>query len=185
MKSDKEVQLAYLEKIKNFSLQEGKVYDKNSFEHRCLKLAIDCYADDFQTKFAPKILINGKIRLKDIAVKDDINFESITLSLASVLPDYKGVSDIITKIINQFTDFTKTELSEKVFPISNKKKDEIYSELLAKFPTLKTLSSLHFYFTTQSKLRKTILHINYFQYYQVLIYCNLPASKNLLNSQLL
>lgn len=150
--SDKEVQLSYLEKLKNFSLQEGKVYDRNSFEHRCLKLAIDCYADDFQTKFATKILINGKLRLKDIAVKDDINFEDITLSLASVLPDYKGVSDIITKTINQFTDFTKTELSEKVFPISNKKKDEIYSELLAKFPTLQNIEQFAFllYYSKQA-----------------------------------
>ena len=142
--SDKEVQLAYLEKLEDFSLQEGKVYDKNSFEHRCLKLAIDCYADDFQTKFAPKILINGKLRIKDIAVKDDINFESITLSLASVLPNYKGVSDIITKIINQFSDFTRTELSEKVFPINNKKKDEIYSELTAKFPILQNIEQFAF-----------------------------------------
>lgn len=150
--SDKEVQLAYLEKLKNLSLQEGKVYDKNSFEHRCLKLAINCYADDFQTKFASKILINGKLRIKDIAVKDDINFESITLSLASVLPDYKGISDIITKIINQFSDFTRTELSEKVFPINNKKKDEIYSELVAKFPTLQNIEQFAFllYYSKQT-----------------------------------
>ncbi|MFY7788968.1 MAG: hypothetical protein ACOVQA_13960, partial [Thermoflexibacteraceae bacterium] len=150
--SDREVQLTYLEKLKNFSLQEGKVYDKNSFEHRCLKLAIDCYADDFQAKFAPKILINGKLRLKDIAVKDDINFENITLSLASVLPDYQGVSDIITKIINQFSDFTRTELSEKVFPINNKKKDEIYSELTAKFPTLQNIEQFAFllYYSKQT-----------------------------------
>lgn len=175
--SDKEVQLAYLEKLKDFSLQEGKVYDKNSFEHRCLKLAIDCYADDFQTKFAPKILINGKLRIKDIAVKDDINFESITLSLASVLPDYKGVSDIITKIINQFSDFTRTELSEKVFPINNKKKDEIYSELTAKFPILQNIEQfaflLHYskqagknFFTNQSLAALSSIDILQFSYKQ-------------------
>jgi hypothetical protein len=159
--SDKEVQLAYLEKLKNFSLQEGKTYDRNSFEHRCLKLAIDCYESNFQTLFAPKILINGKLRIKDIAVKDDIDFESITLSLSSVLTDYKGVSDIITKIINQFTDFAKSELSEKVFSIRNKRKDEIYAELLTKFPTLQNIEQFAFllyhsrqvgknYFTSQS-----------------------------------
>lgn len=150
--SDKEVQLAYLEKLKDFSLQEGKIYDRNSFEHHCLKLAIDCYADDFQTKFAPKILINGKLRIKDIAVKDDINFENITLYLSSVLPDYKGFSDIITKIINQFAEFTKTELSEKVFPINNKKKDEVYSELVTKFPTLQNIEQFAFllYYSKQS-----------------------------------
>jgi len=175
--SDKEVQLAYLEKLKDFSLQEGKVYDQNSFEHRCLKLAIDCYADDFQTKFAPKILINGKIRLRDIAVKDDINFESITLSLASVLPDYKGVSDIITKIINQFSDFTRTELSEKVFPISNKKKEEIYSELVVKFPTLQNIEQFAFllyyskqagknFFTNQSLTALQSIDILQFAYRQ-------------------
>lgn len=175
--SDKEVQLAYLEKLKNFSLQEGKVYGNNSFEHRCLKLAIDCYADDFQTKFAQKILINGKLRIKDIAVKDDINFESITLSLSSVLPDYKGVSDIITKIINQFTDFTKTELSEKVFPISNKKKDEVYSELAAKFPTLQNIEQFAFllyyskqagknFFTNQSLTALQSIDILQFAYRQ-------------------
>lgn len=131
--SDKDVQLNYLEKLKYFSLQEGKIYDKNSFEHRCLKLAIDCYADEFQIKFAPKILINGTIRLADIAVKDDINFGRTTLSLASVLPDYKGVSNIITKIINQFSDFTKFELTEKVFPIKNKSKDDIFNELQKKY----------------------------------------------------
>lgn len=175
--SDKEVQLVYLVKLKNFSLQEGKVYDRNSFEHRCLKLAIDCYADDFQTKFAPKILINGKLRIKDIAVKDDINFESITLSLASVLPDYKGVSDIITKIINQFSDFTRTELSEKVFPINNKKKDEIYSELTAKFPILQNIEQFAFllyyskqagknFFTNQSLTALSNIDILQFSYKQ-------------------
>jgi hypothetical protein len=141
---DIEVQLAYLEKIDDFLLQEGKVYDKNSFEHRCLKLAIDCYADDFQTKFGRKILINNKLRLEDIAVKDDVNFESVTLSLSSILPEYKGVSDIVTNVINQFSDFTKTELSEKVFLIKNKKKDEIYSELTEKFPILLNIHQFSF-----------------------------------------
>lgn len=141
---DIEVQLAYLEKIDDFLLQEGKVYDKNSFEHRCLKLAIDCYADDFQTKFGRKILINNKLRLEDIAVKDDVNFESFTLSLSSILPEYKGVSDIVTNVINQFSDFTKTELSEKVFLIKNKKKDEIYSELTEKYPILLNIHQFSF-----------------------------------------
>jgi hypothetical protein len=141
---DKEVQLAYLDKLETFSLHEEKIYDGNSFEHRCLKLAVDCYNINFQIKFAPKILLNNSIRIKDIAVKDDINFESVTLSLSNVLPEYKGVSDIITKIINQFTDITKSELSEKVFPISNKKKDEIYSELIAKFPALQTIEQFAF-----------------------------------------
>lgn len=141
---DKEVQLAYLEKIYDFLLKEGKVYDKNSFEHGCLKLAIDCYADDFQNLFSHKILINEKLRLADIAVKDDVNFESVTLSLASILPEYKGVSDIVTNVINQFTDFTKTELSEKVFLIKNKKKDEIYSELAEKYPILLNIHQFSF-----------------------------------------
>lgn len=141
---DKDVQLAYLEKLRIYSLQEGKVYDKNSFEHRCLKLAIDCYADDFKTEFSHKILINGNLRLEDIAVKDDVNFESVTLSLASILPEYKGVSDILTNVINQFTDFTKTELSEKVFLIKNKKKDEIYSELKEKYPILLNINQFSF-----------------------------------------
>lgn len=141
---DKDVQLAYLEKLRIYSLQEGKVYDKNSFEHRCLKLAIDCYADDFKTEFSHKILINGNLRLEDIAVKDDVNFESVTLSLASILPEYKGVSDIVTNVINQFTDFTKTELSEKVFLIKNKKKDEIYSELKEKYPILLNINQFSF-----------------------------------------
>lgn len=141
---DRDVQLTYLEKLRIYSLQEGNVYDKNSFEHRCLKLAIDCYADDFQTKFGSKILINGKLRLDDIAVKDDVNFESVTLSLSSILPEYKGVSDIITNVINQFTDFTKTELSEKVFLIKNKKKDEIYSELKEKYPILLNINQFSF-----------------------------------------
>lgn len=141
---DRDVQLAYLEKLRIYSLQEGKVYDKNSFEHRCLKLAIDCYADDFKTEFGHKILINGNLRLDDIAVKDDVNFESVTLSLASILPEYKGVSDIVTNVINQFTDFTKTELSEKVFLIKNKKKDEIYSELKEKYPILLNINQFSF-----------------------------------------
>jgi hypothetical protein len=122
-------------------------------------------------------LINGKIRLRDIAVKDDINFESITLSLASVLPDYKGVSDIITKIINQFSDFTRTELSEKVFPISNKKKEEIYSELVVKFPTLQNIEQFAFllyyskqagknFFTNQSLTALQSIDILQFAYRQ-------------------
>ena len=149
---DKEVQLAYLDKLENFSLHEGKIYDKSSFEHRCLKLAIDCYDSNFQKMFAHKILINNSIRIKDIAVKDDINFEDITLSLANVLPEYKGVSDIITKIINQFTDITNTELSEKVFPINNKKKEEIYSELIAKFSILQNIEQFAFmlYYSKQT-----------------------------------
>jgi hypothetical protein len=126
---DKEVQLSVFEiKLETFSLDEGKIYDKGSFEHRCLKLAVDCYDSTlFKYSLLPKYIINNSIRIKDIAVKDDINFDShFTLSLATVLPEYKGVSDLITKIINQFTDITKSELSEKVFPISNKKKDDIY-----------------------------------------------------------
>ncbi|MDR0866000.1 MAG: hypothetical protein LBO74_13860 [Candidatus Symbiothrix sp.] len=149
---DKEVQITYLSTLKNLSLQEGTTYDKNSFEHRCLKLAIDCYESNFQTEFAPKILINGTLRIRDIAVKDDINFDEITLSLSSVLPKYKGISDIITKIINQFVDFTKTELSEKVFLISNKNKSEIYTELQMQFPSLQNIEQFAFllYYSKQS-----------------------------------
>lgn len=161
---DKEVQLAYLSKIKNLSLQEGETYNKNSFEHNCLKLAIGCYGTTFSTEFAPKILINGNIRIKDIAVKDDINFtldnKEYKLSLSAVLPKYKGISDIITKVINQFLDFTKTELSENVFPIGNKNKSEIFLELQADFKVLNSLEQFAFllfysklnnknYFTTE------------------------------------
>lgn len=153
---DKEVQLSYLNKVKNLALEEGKIYDKGSFEHRCIKLAIDCYDNTFQTQFAPKIIINNSIRIKDIAVKDDINFDNFTLSLATVLPEYKGVSDIITKIINQFTDITKTELSEKVFPISNKKKEDIFTELIAKFPTLQYIEQFAFLLYYSKQIGKNL-----------------------------
>lgn len=161
---DKEVQLSYLSKIKYLSLQEGKTYDKNSFEHNCLKLAIRCYETTFLTEFAPKILINESLRIKDIAVKDDINFtidnKEYKLSLSTVLPNYKGISDIITKVINQFLDFSKTELSENVFPISNKNKNEILLELQTDFKVLKSIEQFAFllfyskltnknYFTTE------------------------------------
>lgn len=151
--NDREVQLAYLEKLQNFSLVEGKEFDRNSFEHRCLRLAIECYEGNFQEKFTPKIIINGKLRVKDIAVKDDINFEGITLSLANVLPDYKGVSDIISRIISQFTDITRTELAEKVFTISNKKKEEIYTELVTNFPVLENIEQFAFllHYSKQNK----------------------------------
>lgn len=145
---DKEVQLSYLSKIKYLSLQEGKTYDKNSFEHNCLKLAIGCYETTFSTEFAPKILINESLRIKDIAVKDDINFtidnKEYKLSLSTVLPNYKGISDIITKVINQFLDFSKTELSENVFPISNKNKSEILLELQTDFKVLKSIEQFAF-----------------------------------------
>ncbi len=153
---DKEVQLSYLNKVKNLALEEGKIYDKGSFEHRCIKLAIDCYDNTFQTQFAPKIIINNSIRIKDIAVKDDINFDNFTLSLATVLPEYKGVSDIITKIINQFTDITKTELSEKVFPISNKKKEDIFTELIDKFPTLQYIEQFAFLLYYSKQIGKNL-----------------------------
>lgn len=172
--SDKEVQLAYLSKIKTFSLEEGKTYDKNSYEYRCLKLAIDCYDTTFLTDFASKILINSSLRIKDIAVKDDINFETITLSLASVLPKYKGISDIITKIINQFSDFTKTELSEKVFPIGNKKKDEILIELQTEFRELKNLAQfafLLFYSKQNSKKYFTDFLISGLSFVDILDFC--------------
>ncbi|MDR2126786.1 MAG: hypothetical protein LBP63_08155 [Prevotellaceae bacterium] len=151
--SDKEVQLEYLSKLKNLSLQEGETYDKNSFEHRCLKMAIDFYGNSFQTDFAHKILINNCLKIKDIAVKDDIIFDEITLSLSSVLPKYKGSSDIITAIINQFMDFTKTELSEKVFYIKNKSKNEILSELLNNFKSLTTIEQFAFvlYYSKQNE----------------------------------
>lgn len=152
--SDKEVQVAYLSKLKNLALKEGEIYDRNSFEHRCLKLAIDCFDTNFQTEFAQKILIDGSLRIKDIAVKDDINFEGITLSLAYVLPKYRGISDIVTKIINQFTDFTKSELAEKVFPISNKKKDEIFVELQSEFNSLQSIEQFAFvlYYSKHSNI---------------------------------
>ena len=159
--SDNDVKLAYLEKLETFSLQVGKDYDRNSFEHRCLKLAIECYADDFQVKFAPKVLVNGELRIKDIAVQDDVNFEGLTLSLASILPDCKGISDIITKIINQFKDFTKTELSDRVFPIRNKNKDEIFEELQKQLPSIcENIEQFKFllYFT---KLKKHIFSFNF------------------------
>ena len=153
---DKEVQRSYLNKVKNLALEEGKIYDKGSFEHRCIKLAIDCYDNTFQTEFAPKIIINNSIRIKDIAVKDDINFDNFTLSLATVLPEYKGVSDIITKIINQFTDITKTELSEKVFPISNKKEEDIFKELIVKFPTLQYIEQFAFLLYYSKRIGKNL-----------------------------
>jgi hypothetical protein len=73
-----------------------------------------------------------------------------------LLPEYKGVSDIITKIINQFTDITKPELSEKVFPIKNKKKEDIFTELIAKFPTLQYIEQFAFLLYYSKQIGKNL-----------------------------
>ncbi len=154
---DKEVQLAYLSRIDCLNLLVGKNYNKNSFEHRCIKLALDCYETSFQVEFGPKILINSSLGIKDITVSDEVKFEKKTLSLATILPKYEGISDIITKIIHQFSDFAKSELSEKVFPIGTKSKSEILSELLVDFKVFTNIEQYAFVFLYSKQSGKNYL----------------------------
>ncbi|MFT6960634.1 MAG: hypothetical protein ACJAWV_000334 [Flammeovirgaceae bacterium] len=172
--SDNDVKTAYLSKLDALLLEKGKAYNKDSFEHRCLELAINCYGDKFQEIFSAKILVEGKFRIKDFAVSNEIKFENTKLFLSTVLPFYGGKSDIITAIINQFKDFNKSELKSRVFPISYKNKHEVCSELQAEYQVLQNIEQFEFliyYSKETNKNHFTSFDLRELQELDILSFC--------------
>ena len=129
--SDLQTQQYFLSKIPRIDLKDGDNYNKESFIHRVLMIALSILDDP--SSFSQKIFYNG-FCIKDFSIKDSVNCEytsngvnkKVTFSLSRLLPNYQNKSGLIEKVLSLFEP--KQGL-EKFFDAKSKPNDELYSEL--------------------------------------------------------
>ena len=129
--SDLQTQQYFLSKIPRIDLKDGDYYNKESFIHRVLMIALSILDDP--SSFSQKIFYNG-FCIKDFSIKDSVNCEytsngenkKVTFSLSRLLPNYQNKSGLIEKVLSLFEP--KKGL-EKFFDAKSKPNSELYSEL--------------------------------------------------------
>lgn len=141
----------WLNKLDRFELSSTQQYSSKSNEHKLLKLAlsiIEEYPSIFE-EFREKIKVDGK-KLTDIAVSDLIKrtYENkiYHFSLAELLPEYEGRSNVISTLIDNFIDFKskKNDLINKAFKLTNQESSEIIYKLKERSETITKPSQMIF-----------------------------------------
>jgi len=122
-----------ISQIKRLDIQSGTEYGKSAFEHLAIEIFIDQYKEDKeQTEyFRDKIFING-INVKEFSFRDKVTIktdqkESPEFSLATLIADYEGSSDLVTSVINQFKGLRKD--LDLIFKTEEKQPARVYDEL--------------------------------------------------------
>ena len=111
----------FLQSIK-LNLNVGEKYDESSPKTRIIKMAISVYGERVKTAFSnDRIQIDGK-PLTLFTYSDEVScpYKSVgenkvmKLSLAELNPEYKGLSNVINEISEQFEGLTASELKKNV-----------------------------------------------------------------------
>ncbi|QXP65743.1 sacsin N-terminal ATP-binding-like domain-containing protein [Polaribacter sp. AHE13PA] len=137
--SDEKFKL-FIENLSEFNLFTSNNYDKSSPEHKIINKLLSFVKINQQTNetleliniFRNKININNN-SLSNQNIVDKISFtiDGVTydkLKLSDVVSSYKGESDILSEIIDSFTDINaKVELGKKIFNTELMSYVKIYS----------------------------------------------------------
>jgi predicted RNA-binding protein with RPS1 domain len=107
------------------NLNVGEKYDESSPKTRIIKMAISVYGERVKAAFSnAHIQINGK-PLTLFTYSDEVScaYKSVgenkvmKLSLAELNPEYRGLSNVINEISEQFAGLTASELKKNVFAL--------------------------------------------------------------------
>ncbi|HAS47092.1 MAG TPA: hypothetical protein DCS93_41795, partial [Microscillaceae bacterium] len=130
---DLEIKADYLEQMEALELQQtpGGQYDEQSFEYRCLRLALELYQSeevDFEVEaFREKIRIDGQYQIREVALKDEL-YEGLKLS--EVLPEAAQGQDIAAQITSQLMEFPDIDfISQVIFRPEARDKAEIFEAI--------------------------------------------------------
>ena len=130
---DLEIKADYLEQMEVLELQQtpGGQYDDQSFEYRCLHLALELHQSEevaFDVEaFREKIRIDGKYQIREVALKDEL-YEGLKLS--EVLPEAAQGQDIAAQITSQLMEFPDIDfISQVVFRPEARDKAEIFEAI--------------------------------------------------------
>ena len=114
----------FLQSIK-LNLNVGEKYDESSPKTRIIKMAISVYGERVKTAFSnDRIQIDGK-PLTLFTYSDEVScpYRSVgenkvmKLSLAELNPEYKGLSNVINEVAEQFEGLSASELKKNVFAL--------------------------------------------------------------------
>lgn len=182
----------FLQSIK-LSLKIGEKYDVSSPKTRIIKMAISVYGERVKAAFSnDHIQIDGK-PLTLFTYSDEVScpYKSVgenkvmKLSLAELNPEYKGLSNVINEISEQFEGLTASELKKNVFALDFIGKQLLFEQIcdlkkcqkdgaLPTMPTnLNASQILYFIWYRRDKTNwnnryydKTVLN-NYYRRYEV------------------
>lgn len=131
-----EVKVEWLSKAHSINFSSDKEYPYQSEEHHLLSIALSIADSHPQVIEVLKenILVDGN-SLTKITVDDKVivkrNDRVYHFSLAKLLPEYEGLSNSITPLIENLSRFTsKRKLESKLFGIRNMEEQEILYELI-------------------------------------------------------
>jgi len=136
----------------SLSLNVGEKYDESSPKTRIIKMAISVYGERVKTAFSnAHIQIDGK-PLTLFTYSDEVlcpyrtvgENKVMKLSLAELNPEYKGLSNVINEIAEQFEGLSASELKKNVFSLGFIDKQILFEQIcdLKKCPKEGSLSKI-------------------------------------------
>ena len=147
-----DVQEQVFGKIGKIILKQGKIYDKDSFEHQALQIFRNKEAD--HAKVREKIHIEdaeGNLhKLTEIAFDPNISFTierdgKYQLELAKVLPRFASMQALLEDILEKLVDYeAPTSLKRRCFEMEEKPLRKIFAELRNDYKLLENASQLAF-----------------------------------------
>ena len=147
-----DVQELVFGKIDKIVLKQGRIYDKDSFEHQALQIFRNKDAD--HTKIREKIFIEDAegnlFKLTDIAFDLQTNFSierdgKYSLELAKVLPQFLSIQALLDDILDKLVDYeAPTVLKRRCFEAEEKPLRKIFNELRHNHTHVENASQLAF-----------------------------------------
>jgi hypothetical protein len=147
-----DVQEQVFGKIGKIILKQGKIYDKDSFEHQALQI--------FRNKDADHAKVREKIHIEDaegnlhkltnIAFDPNICFSierdgKYNLELAKVLPRFAEIQALLDDVLEKLVDYeAPTSLKRRCFEMEEKPLRKIFAELRNDYKVLENASQLAF-----------------------------------------
>lgn len=147
-----DVQELVFGKIDKIVLKQGRIYDKDSFEHQALQIFRNKDAD--HSKVREKIYIedaSGNLfKLTDIAFDAAVSFSierdgKYSLELAEILPEFVAIQALLDDILDKLVDYeAPTVLKRRCFEAEEKPLRKIFNELRHNGTTVDNASQLAF-----------------------------------------
>lgn len=151
----KHIEEQFLSIIPSFTLNQGEVYKKSSYEYQILQMACQRLINNksklLQEEFKEKVKVidkKGVVYSVIDAVKDEIIFEidgcTYELSLSNILPHYTSTSGVVNQTLQQFKGLTSELKSLFGIGENNINHEEVYEELKQNFNRLHNAHQLAF-----------------------------------------
>lgn len=151
--NNREIQSHVFNQLEEIRLEQGKIYDGESFEHRAMQVfrGKDVDYEELREKIYIQNTEGTVYKLTEIGFNEKISFQferqgKFELELSKILPRFVKINEMLDEICSQFTDFeAPTILQRKVFHSADELNHQILSDELEKtYPLCENDSQLAF-----------------------------------------